>query len=119
MKTDKSGRDLARDGMATAEEHANLVHEDWSFQAATKLTEFLSERDVGDKFMAEDFRTWATEQGLPRPPSNRAFGSVIAKAARAGMIAKAGYRAVKNPLAHCTPATLWEVKKSFKRYPKV
>jgi len=58
--------------------------------------------------MTEDVREAATEE-IPQPPSNRAWGAIIRMAASSNIIKRKGYRAVKNPKAHRTPATLWEV----------
>ncbi|HDY88544.1 MAG TPA: hypothetical protein ENH82_10605 [bacterium] len=56
--------------------------------------------------MAEDIR-FASKDIVPDPPSARAWGSVVFRAVRNGLIHKVGYRNVTNEKAHCTPATLW------------
>ena len=97
-----NGHQLAIDGMNQALEHAEEVYENWGDHAFEML-----KRYPGEQFMAEDVREWAESMGFPSAPSNRAWGGVIARARRAGIIRRIGYRAVNNPKAHRTPATLW------------
>lgn len=96
------GRALKEQGMQQAIDHADAVVVDWSDQALAMLERFPESR-----FMVEDLREWAYKQGLARPPSERAWGGVIAKARNAGMIMHNGFQSVKNPKAHCTPASCW------------
>lgn len=102
-----SGQELRDIGMKQATDHADQKIEKWSDRAYDFLLEFIK---TNKEFMAEDVRN-ASEGTLELPPSNRAWGSIFVKAARAGMIKRKGYRQVKNAKAHCTPATLWEVLK--------
>lgn len=44
----------------------------------------------GAMFCTEGLRQWAEARGLPSPPDNRAWGSVIAHAKRKGWIVYAG-----------------------------
>lgn len=96
------GRALKEEGMQKAVDHANAVTPDWSEQALQMLERFPQQR-----FMVEELREWAYAQGLPRPPSERAWGGVTAKARKLGLIMHGGYQSVKNPKAHCTPASCW------------
>jgi hypothetical protein len=59
------------------------------------------------QFMSEDIRKWAYSNGLERPENERAFGGVVVRASRAGIIKAVGYARTSNVLAHRTPATLW------------
>jgi hypothetical protein len=57
--------------------------------------------------MVEDLRKFAYDMGLPKPPSERAWGSVISSAKRDGLVEHRGFSSVKNPKAHKTPASVW------------
>lgn len=96
----------ARDaGMQTAIEHAEAVHEVWSDKAYAFLLSYA--RNCKQPFMVEDVRA-ASMENVPEPPSKRAWGGIVAKAAKAGIIQHAGYAQVKNIKAHCTPAAVWK-----------
>jgi hypothetical protein len=106
MQTEIFTGSQARDeGMNRAVDHANRVVEDWSERAYTELQNFL--RSNPGEFMCEDFRGWCAMIDFPLPPHARAFGGVIARAARAGLIKKAGIGQVKNVKAHCANANVW------------
>lgn len=96
--------DMLRDkGINEAADHANSEIEQWCNTAFNALLLFLDKNPV--EFLGEDIRMWATN--VPEPPSKRAWGQVILKAARLKLIKKIGYARTTNPLAHRTPATLW------------
>lgn len=98
---------LRRDeGMEQAEDAAISRVRDWPERAL----EYLKDYPMLE-FMAEDVRVWATERGLEEPPSNRAWGSVIATARKLGIIEHIGYSATSNPKAHRTPASVWRFVK--------
>lgn len=92
-------------GMATAADNAEFHCPGWAEDASRFLMDFLQN---GQRFLCEDVRAFATERGLPEPPSKRAWGSVITSAARSGLIRQVGYGCVKNARAHRTPAAIWE-----------
>lgn len=90
--------------MQRAEDHANKVHPDWSAKAYDFL---LGYAEINSEFMAEDVRL--AGQGLvPEPPSKRAWGSVIRRAAVNGIIRRLGFRSVKNAKAHSAPCGVWK-----------
>ncbi len=99
------GRELRDAGMEQAIFHAGLVIEDWQGKARRFLRLYI--RAHSGPFMAEDARVWASANGCPEPPSLRAWGGIIAGAARSGHIVKVGIRQVSNPNAHCANAALW------------
>lgn len=96
---------LRDEGIQQAIDHADQVDEKWSETAYRFLLSFISTTTT--EFMVEDIRIAAEKSGVPIPPSDRAWGGIIVRAAKAGLIRRVGYRAVANPKAHCTPATLW------------
>lgn len=92
-------------GILTAITSANTATPGW----ADKAYQFLLKYIVNNKeFMTEEMRV-ASEGIVPFPPSARAWGAVIIKAKRNKLIQSAGFRAVRNPKAHRTPATVWRV----------
>ena len=94
--------------MQRAEDHANQMVDSWSEHAYRFLVSYINSHFYGYEFMVEDVRQ-AALLIVPSPPSQRAWGSVILRAAKSGLIACAGYRRVKNIKAHCTPATVWKI----------
>ena len=100
---DQERGDWLRDkGIQKAVDHAEQRVPSWKEKALTLLKEYPQER-----FMAEEVREWAKSRGLEDPPSKRAWGGVIVKAQKTGLIFHVGYGKVKNPKAHRTPASIW------------
>lgn len=97
-------------GIAQAEEHADAVHEGWTTQAWNALQAFVSTTET--PFMAEDVRASAD---VPAPPDPRAWGGVFQRAARAGLIVKAGFAESRNRQAHCRPTALWRRADTMRR----
>ena len=92
-------------GMKLAVKNANIKTENWSEMAYKFMLEYIKK---ADEFMVEEVRF--TSFGIiPQPPSKRAWGSIVCRVAKQGLIHRIGYRSVKNVKAHCTPATLWKV----------
>jgi hypothetical protein len=96
--------DLRDKGIHRAVTNADKTHEDWAARAYAALEGFVNET-ADLEFMAEDVRKWASY--LPVPPSNRAWGAVILRGARNGLIKQVGYGKTTNKLAHRTPAAIW------------
>jgi hypothetical protein len=96
----KEGRDA---GMAQALASAESKIPSWGDKAYQALLDYPH-----PQFMTEDVRKWAHEEGLEKPPQARAWGAVIARAKKEGEIIPIGFKAVKNPRAHRTPATHWQ-----------
>ena len=99
-------QDYRDDGIKRAVDHADEKVPEWSSMAYGFLLGYIAKKR---EFMTEDVRG-AAEGRIPTPPSNRAWGGVVVRAAKAGLIYRAGYRNTRNIKAHCTPATLWRVK---------
>lgn len=99
---------LARDaGMAQALDHAEAVHEGWAEEAANALRMYIAAHP-GKEFMAEDVREYAYDVlAVPYPPHCRAWGSIIAKAARDGLIERVGIGPVKTASSHMANASVW------------
>jgi hypothetical protein len=101
-----SAEELRDKGISQAEDHANRDYFGWSEQAYSFLVTFARMNPV---FQAEDVRG-AAEGIVPQPPSERAWGGVIVRARKEGLIERTGYAPVKNPKAHKTPAAVWKYK---------
>lgn len=83
---------------------ADIVEEGWSDRAVRKVQEYA--RDHAE-FMAEDVRTWAHEQGLAPPPDPRAWGGVMLRCVRMGLLTKGDLRMTSVPPAHASPRRVW------------
>lgn len=107
ISTSISAARLLRDvGMETAARHADAVDEGWSDRAYQFLVDFVGANPAG-RFMAEDVRAEAGRQGLPLPPDNRAWGFVVARAAKAKIIKRVGYGPQTSASCHCSPKSIW------------
>ena len=107
-----TGAELRDAGIQQAVDHAEQVEPGWSDLAYQFVLEFVNEyapRMGIEEFLTEDVRAWAHNEGLSRPPSARAWGGVIRRAAIAKRIRSNGTRQVKNPNAHCANATVWQI----------
>ena len=100
-----NGAELRDKGIKKALDNANNTHDKWSDKAYDFLLKYIKYQN---QFMTEDVRV-ASEKAIPKPPSNRAWGSVILKAAKSGLINRVGFANVKNAKAHKTPASVWRV----------
>jgi hypothetical protein len=78
---------------------------DWLAEAADVFPLFLKVWPT-PAFLAEDFVTWAVPRFLSEPHDRRAFGVVIMRAARAGLIRRRGYACAKT--SNLSPKVLWE-----------
>ena len=92
-------------GIKKSIDHANAVNHDWSEKAYACFKLFLKWR--AGNFMCEDFRTFSKAL-LPEPPSLRAYGHVIVRAAREKLIKQVGYAKVSNARAHMANSAVWE-----------
>jgi hypothetical protein len=100
-----NGAELRDKGIKKALDNANNTHDKWSDKAYDFLLKYIKYQY---EFMTEDVRV-ASEKAIPKPPSNRAWGSVILRASRSGLINRVGFANVKNAKAHKTPASVWRV----------
>ena len=104
------GLQLRDKGIKKAIDNANDTHDKWSDKAYKFLLDYIKYGEGRDQyeFMTEDVRI-ASEKDIPKPPSNRAWGGIILKAVRAGLIHRVRFSSVKNVKAHRTPATVWRI----------
>lgn len=107
-------RELGYVGAARAADHADRSDPLWRKIGHCRLLEYLlflrDEDGVPHTFTAEDFRAWAIAHSLPEPPDPRAFGNLVARAAKSGLIRDSGKRVrTSNRRAHGREVVLWEV----------
>lgn len=103
----KKARARRDDGINRAVTKADAMHDnEWSTKAYDFLVGYIK---INPVFQVEDVR-YASQGIVPPPKSQRAWGAIILKAAKEGLIWQDGYRKVKNVLAHRTPAAVWKSK---------
>lgn len=116
MKKEQTSEELRDAGIKQSVTHADEVVESWSEKAFKLMKEYVFYIQTGfidhkdRQFMAENFRLFCRLSQLPNPPSDRAFGAIIVKSVKVGLIERVGYAQVRNKNAHCTPAAVWRVK---------
>lgn len=101
----KTGKQLRDEGIECSLTTASTVIPNWAEDAFEVLVEYIK---TTKEFMAEDLRKYS-ESYIDTPPSTRAWGGIMVKACKEGLIERIGFKNVKNPKAHSTPATLWKV----------
>lgn len=86
-------------GMTLAADHAEAVSPEWKERAYRALRQYAMTRQ---RFTAYDFR----HAGLiVSPTTDKAFGPIFLKAARAGLIQRVGYD--PHPERHGSPTPVW------------
>lgn len=94
----------ARDaGIDRAVAHAEAALRNWAETAYNFLVEFARQNP---SFTTEDVRQEAGA-AVPTPPDKRAWGGVMQRAARAGIVVAAGFVTAKSPKVHCQNIRLW------------
>lgn len=100
-------------GAQRASDHADRVHHEplWSKIAWTRLLEYLLQLRMregrGAELTTERFRAFAKEHSVISPPDERAWGNVIRKAARKGLIFDTGKRVKEG--SHGREVVVWGV----------
>lgn len=99
------GKKLRDEGIKQAVDHANEDSWGWSARVFKMFEKFLEVHE--GHFMTEEFRQFAENNGLESPPSARAYGGVITRASKRGLIKKVGHAHVSNTRAHACFASVW------------
>jgi hypothetical protein len=103
------GERLKEEGLQRALDHAERVVPEWKERCWSLFLEWLDRMPTGHRFLLEEFRLNVEAQNkIERPPSNRAYGFLSVKAAKAKLIFQCGTGKVLNPLAHKANAARWE-----------
>ena len=93
-------------GIEEAIEHADNVITGWSDKAYQILRQFLN--TIDSEFMVEQVRQYAAGiEGYEAPSHDRAWGGVVRRAQKAGLVIYVTTRRTSNVNAHRTPAGLW------------
>lgn len=100
-------RALRDDGMQRAVDHANRVSPSWQERAIEHVRAFALEQR---EFMCEEARRFAEGRGMSPPPDKRAWGAVMMKCAKLGIVEKIGLGYAKDPKVHMNPASVWRAK---------
>jgi hypothetical protein len=103
-------KELTDAGIKQAVDHADSVNEGWSEQAYNVLDEYSQMFAAYPDFQIEEVRDYADRMGLEKPPSNRAWGGVVRRAVKAGLIERVGFKATNNKVAHGSLAAVWKRK---------
>jgi len=91
-----------------AEMAQNKKVNNWSEKAIKLLRVYA--KSVRD-FITEDFREYAEANGLESPSEPRAYGGVMVRAKKAGIIQSTGnYRNMKHEKSHSCPKMVWQSK---------
>lgn len=105
MDTIAEARAARDDGIKRAVDHANAVVPSWADQAYALLRDYAM---THAGFTSEDLSAYAIGVGLPIPPDKRAWGGVVGRARRNGVVEPAGYAASKVVQAHMRTNRVWK-----------
>lgn len=110
-----TGEQLRDEGISRAVGHADAVCEDWSAMAYAWLER--RSRYGGtttfrlDHFTIEQLRLASVFYDIPAPPDPRAWGGIVRRAAKAGLIEATGeFRKAMNPMGHKRDVRVWRFK---------
>jgi hypothetical protein len=101
------GERLKNEGMQRALFSADRKDPGWPDRAFEQLKKYLEFHGYKE-FKSEDMRQWAYKRGLPRPPDERAWGSVIARANKQGIIRFIRHTTYDQPHCHKGYTSLWQ-----------
>lgn len=85
-------------GMAQALQHAQDVDESWPERAFRHLIDYA---EAHDTFISHD-----VTEGLPSPTDDRSWGPIFKRAAKVGIIKRAGFGVSHR--RHLSPTILWQ-----------
>lgn len=94
------------EGMTRALLNAESKIPCWGGYALQMLRKFIGTHT--GPFMMEDVRAYAYANGLPRPERDQAWGAIVRRAFKCGIIVKIGQGVAKDPTRHRGYTALWE-----------
>lgn len=93
-------------GILRAETKQEQIQPGWQDLAIDKLKIYLQ---FTNEFITEDYRLWAEQNGLSQPPEPRAYGAMIIKSQKLGLIKWNGnYQEMKEAKSHGCPKKVWK-----------
>ncbi len=98
----QQARDARDAGMSRAIQHAERIDDEWPDIAMGFLIRYARTHDL---FISEEATAEAERLGYGSPADDRAWGGVFKRAARDGIIARAGFGISKR--RHLSPTPLW------------
>lgn len=93
-------RDL---GIERSRRGADAASPNWGRAALVFVRRYAT---LNSRFLTEDLREWAHANGYPRPPSAKAWGSVMLMAAREKIIVADGYAPANS--SNRSPKVRWK-----------
>ena len=103
LQTVQSRRDMS---MALAVAKADRDREGWSEDALAAVRVFVRAHP-DEQFLTEAVRQWCVEMQFIEPADNeRAWGAVMRRAAKDGLVRKVGY--APSMSSNLSPKTLWQ-----------
>jgi hypothetical protein len=93
------------EGMSLAVERADRAISAWS-ELAIAWIRLYAQQHRGQQYTGRQIVLASRESGVIQPPNDKAWGSPMQRAARAGVIRRVG--TVPDPNRHCNPVPLWE-----------
>lgn len=94
-----------QDGMNRALMNTESKNPQWAAQALDILKRFIASHS--EPFMVEDVRAFAYKQGLQHPERDQAWGAIIRRACKNGLINKIGQGIAKDPTRHRGYTAIW------------
>ena len=110
MEFDFTGEQLKEIGMDMAAETAEGQQPGFKEKALDFISMYAKSM-WNAPFMCEDVRKAWEDNGNPPTKNGRAWGAIISRAAREGIIVHVGYNRVSNPKAHRANASVWRYNK--------
>jgi hypothetical protein len=89
-----------------AADHADRVRVQWTATAVAFLRTYVAKHRGA--FLAEDVRAASLAWGLPEAPDGRAWGHVMKRAEREGVIVAVGYSGARS--SNGSPKVLWRAR---------
>lgn len=106
------GSELRDKGMKQAADNADRVVPSWGDDAVGYLERFLKRYSIFTEFQAEHVRHWAHNNGLPMPPDARAWGMVMKRAKKFGLVEFVRWDRCHDRKVHMCPAAVWRKVKA-------
>ena len=101
------GEELKQEGIKKALRHANKQLSSWGYAANFYFFEYVRKKNY-KPFICEEVVLYAENQGLPKPPTRRAWGAIMHRLKAKGFIEFDTIVKSKNPKHHRGHKTQWK-----------